>query len=159
VVVPKPIATATYWHRSLNPKKLVEIGFNALPPKMPMARYVKLHKVPKADDLNIIGSVREMQAKDANKIHALLNEYLKKFEIKLHFSKKDVTHFFLPRPDVVFTFVIEDDKKEITDFFSFYSLPSTILKQGTGYDKVNVRYHLILLTIIDCLCLLQCNYH
>ncbi len=147
--MPKPIATATYWHRSLNPKKLVEIGFNALPPKMPMARYVKLHKVPKESDLSIRGVVREMQAKDANRVHALLNEYLKKFDIKLHFSKKDVTHFFLPRPNVVFTFVIEDEKKEITDFFSFYSLPSTILKQGTGYDKVNVRYNNIYCYMMD----------
>lgn len=55
VVVPKPIATANYWHRSLNPKKLVEIGFNSLPPKMPMARYVKLHKLPKREDLTIVG--------------------------------------------------------------------------------------------------------
>ena len=32
VLVHKYIAKATYYHRSLNAKKLVEIGFNTLPP-------------------------------------------------------------------------------------------------------------------------------
>merc|ERR1712048_1289547 len=27
IVIPRPVARNRYWHRSLNPKKLVEIGF------------------------------------------------------------------------------------------------------------------------------------
>lgn len=42
VVIPTPIAATTYYHRSLNPKKLVEVGFSHLPAKTPMARYIKL---------------------------------------------------------------------------------------------------------------------
>ena len=30
VVLPKPVATAQYWHRSLNPKKLISVGFSRL---------------------------------------------------------------------------------------------------------------------------------
>ena len=30
VVLPKPIATCQYWHRSLNPKKLISINFSRL---------------------------------------------------------------------------------------------------------------------------------
>lgn len=30
VVLPKPVASCRYWHRSLNPKKLIEVGFSAL---------------------------------------------------------------------------------------------------------------------------------
>lgn len=33
IVVPSPIAKARYYHRNLNPKKLIEIGFSALGPK------------------------------------------------------------------------------------------------------------------------------
>jgi glycylpeptide N-tetradecanoyltransferase len=29
-IIPKPFATCRYWHRSLNPKKLIEIGFSRL---------------------------------------------------------------------------------------------------------------------------------
>lgn len=28
VVLPKPIATCRYWHRSLNPKKLIQVGIH-----------------------------------------------------------------------------------------------------------------------------------
>eukprot|EP00955_Chlamydomonas_euryale_P067863 359952-Chlamydomonas_euryale.AAC.3 len=30
VLIPKPIATCRYWHRSLNPKKLIDVGFSRL---------------------------------------------------------------------------------------------------------------------------------
>lgn len=45
IVIPTPIAETTYWHRSLNPKKLIECGFSQLPQKTPMARYIKIHKL------------------------------------------------------------------------------------------------------------------
>jgi glycylpeptide N-tetradecanoyltransferase len=31
ILIPLPISKTTYWHRSLNPKKLVEVGFSSLP--------------------------------------------------------------------------------------------------------------------------------
>ena len=30
VLLPKPFATCRYWHRNLNPRKLVEVGFSRL---------------------------------------------------------------------------------------------------------------------------------
>ena len=33
VVIPTPIAETRYYHRSLNPKKLIEVGFSSLGPK------------------------------------------------------------------------------------------------------------------------------
>jgi glycylpeptide N-tetradecanoyltransferase len=30
VVLPKPVAVCRYWHRSLNPKKLIDVGFSSL---------------------------------------------------------------------------------------------------------------------------------
>lgn len=60
VVVPRPITTTTYYHRSLNPKKLVEVGFSSLPVGTPMARYLKLQKLPKESDIKINGFIREM---------------------------------------------------------------------------------------------------
>lgn len=46
IVIPKPIARTTYWHRSLNPRKLLEIGFSTLPKQTPLARYLKILKMP-----------------------------------------------------------------------------------------------------------------
>lgn len=35
VLLPKPVATAQYWHRSLNPKKLISVGFSRLAVRVP----------------------------------------------------------------------------------------------------------------------------
>ena len=36
----------SYWHRSLNPKKLVEVKFSHIGQKMTIARMIKLYKLP-----------------------------------------------------------------------------------------------------------------
>jgi glycylpeptide N-tetradecanoyltransferase len=48
VVIPKPVATCRYYHRSINPKKLVDVGFSNLNARTTMARMIKLHKLPSA---------------------------------------------------------------------------------------------------------------
>jgi glycylpeptide N-tetradecanoyltransferase len=40
---------------------------------------------------------------------------------------EEVRHFFVPRKDVIYTYVVETGDK-ITDVVSFYSLPSSVLK-------------------------------
>lgn len=81
-----------------------------------------------------------MTKKDINAVHELLNEYLTKFEVHLEFSASDVDHFLIPRPGVIDSFVVENpETKEITDFFSFYHLPSSILKHET-HKTLNVAY-------------------
>jgi hypothetical protein len=35
VLLPKPVATCQYWHRSLNPKKLISINFSRLQVRTP----------------------------------------------------------------------------------------------------------------------------
>ena len=37
VVLPKPVATATYYHRALQPKKLVAVNFTRLAVRLPSA--------------------------------------------------------------------------------------------------------------------------
>ena len=46
VVIPKPAATCRYYHRSLNPKKLIEVGFSSLNARSTMTRTIKLNKLP-----------------------------------------------------------------------------------------------------------------
>jgi glycylpeptide N-tetradecanoyltransferase len=105
VLIPLPIAKTTYWHRSINPKKLVEVGFSSLPPNMPMARYVKLLKLPSETSIK---GLRKMNKGDIKIVSELLNEYLTKFEVHLHFSEGEVEHFILPREGVIDTYVVEN---------------------------------------------------
>jgi len=94
-----------------------------------MARYVKLLKLP--TELSIKG-LRPMKKTDVQVVTALLNEYLKRFEVYLHFSEAEVEHFLVPREGVIDTYVVENEEtKEIKDFLSFYHLPSSILKHET----------------------------
>ncbi len=46
VVLPKPLAECQYWHRTLNPRKLIAVGFSRLAARMTMARTIKLYKLP-----------------------------------------------------------------------------------------------------------------
>ena len=44
MVLPKPVGTCRYWHRSLNPKKLIEVKFSHLSKNMTMQRHIKLYR-------------------------------------------------------------------------------------------------------------------
>jgi len=126
VVLPKPVATCRYWHRSLNPKKLVDVGFSRLQPRMTMSRTVKLYKMP--DDPATPG-FRQMRDGDVPQVTALLKEYLGRDQFRLHpeLDEAEVRHWLLPRENVVNAFVVEGRDGKITDFVSYYTLPSTII--------------------------------
>ena len=44
-VLPTLIATCQYWHRSLNIKKLIEVGFSRLKAQINMSRTIKLYRL------------------------------------------------------------------------------------------------------------------
>src|SRR4051794_7361578 len=70
-----------------------------------------------------------MQKKDVKAVRNLLAEYLTRFQLHLEFTNEEVEHFLVPRENVIESYVVEDeDTKEITDFISFYALPSSVLK-------------------------------
>ncbi|CAH1127143.1 unnamed protein product [Ceutorhynchus assimilis] len=123
IVLPKPVSTCTYWHRSLNPKKLIDIKFSHLSRNMTMQRTLKLYKLP--DNPKTPG-FRKMKAEDVNGAHQLLNEYLSRFDLAPYFTKEEFVHWFLPRPNIIESFVVETNGK-ITDFVSYYTLPSSVM--------------------------------
>lgn len=131
VVLPRPISECRYYHRSLNPKKLIDVGFSHLGPRMTMARTIKLYKVPDAAQLS---GMRPMEPKDVPRVAELVTGYLKKFPLHPEFSAEELGHWMLPREGVIYSFVRESRSGEVTDVCSFYSLPSTIL----GSDKYNL---------------------
>ena len=73
VVLPKPVGKCRYHHRSLNPKKLVEVRFSSLPPKTTMANLIKKLKLPARPACD---KLRPMTAADVPAVHSLLNNYL-----------------------------------------------------------------------------------
>jgi len=67
--------TCSYFHRNLNPKKLIETNFSRLPPNMTMSRIIKKFKLPAE---TATPGLRPMKSKDAPAIRKLLNECMDK---------------------------------------------------------------------------------
>jgi len=44
--LPTPFTQAIYYHRSLNPKKLIDIGFSGLKPNQTIPMIKKLYNLP-----------------------------------------------------------------------------------------------------------------
>lgn len=133
-VLPVPVSSARYHHRSLNPKKLVNVGFSRVGHRMTMARMVKLYKLPDTPD---IAGLRPMEEKDVAGVHTLLTTYLQRFELKILFSQDEIRHWLLPRDKVINSYVVTDGDGIVTDFCSFYHLPSSILNHN---DKLFAAY-------------------
>jgi glycylpeptide N-tetradecanoyltransferase len=162
VVLPKPIASCRYWHRSLNPKKLIEVGFSRLAPRMTMARTIKLYKT---NDQPHIPNIRKMLPADVPSAHKLLAHYLgTNFNLATVFSEEEFAHWFLPRDGVVDCYVVSDESGTVTDLCSYYHLPSSIIgheKHETlfaAYSFYNVATTVKLQTLMDdCMHLAQKN--
>jgi len=132
IAIPTPFCRPTYWHRNINSKKLIDIRYDELPKGLPLSRYIKLHKLPEEI---ILPGIRAMTASDVEGVKDLLNtELAKHTKVHFHWSNEEVKHFLLPLKGVIYSYVIKENGK-ITDFFSFYSLPSSILKDNPGQHK------------------------
>lgn len=79
-----------------------------------------------------------MRQSDVPRVTELLNKYLEQWRTHIIYTKEEVAYYFLPRDDVIHSYVVEDTKT-ITDFFSFYSLPSSVLKHET-HKVLRVAY-------------------
>jgi len=81
-----------------------------------------------------------MEQKDVKQVTALLKNYLARFNLAPVLSKEEVAHWLLPRHDVINSYVVEDKSAgKVTDFLSFYSLPSTIIGNET-YKTLRAAY-------------------
>ncbi|KAI2810076.1 hypothetical protein RDWZM_002853 [Blomia tropicalis] len=142
VYIPKPISTCRYYHRSLNPKKLIDVGFSSLTRNMNMSRTVKLYRLP---ETTLIEGLRPLDPKkDLKQVALLMKEHMKKFDLAPQFSNEELAHWLTPIPDVISSYVVEksksgSNKKEIVAFFSFYILPSTVMNHKT-YKDVKAAY-------------------
>jgi len=137
VTIPTPIASCRYYHRSLNPKKLIEIKFSHLKPRMTMTRTIKLYKLP---DTTQVPGIRPLEEKDVSAAQSLLMNYLCKFDLYMNFTEEEFRHWFLPIEDVIYSYVVEDpETNQITDLVSFYSLPSTVIN-NEKYPTLKAAY-------------------
>ncbi|KAK9450339.1 acyl-CoA N-acyltransferase [Limtongia smithiae] len=149
VVLPSPVSTCRYYHRSLNWAKLNDIGFSALPPNMTRSKMILKYKLPAVTS---IPGIRLMQRSDIDQVFDLLNAYLAKFELTQVFEKEELLHWLMADYGLgeksndekdpkrfIWAYVVENANGTITDMVSFYKLPSSVLGNDK-HDSLNAAY-------------------
>jgi len=109
IVLPKPISTCRYYHRSINWQKLFEVGFSPLPKNSKPQYQVRKYALP---DNTTTKGLRPMEAKDVDAVLELLNKFLAKFDIAPNFTRAEVDHWLLHKPEVykqqvIWSYVVE----------------------------------------------------
>ncbi|XP_043109172.1 glycylpeptide N-tetradecanoyltransferase 1b isoform X2 [Puntigrus tetrazona] len=113
-----------YWHRSLNPRKLIELNFSSLTRNMTLQRAVKLNRLSETTKTK---GLRQMTVQDVPVVQDLLHEHVQAFHLSPFLTLDDVEHWFLPQDGVIDTYVVESMAGTITDMVSFYTRPSAVL--------------------------------
>ncbi|KAL9611877.1 MAG: hypothetical protein Q9167_003491 [Letrouitia subvulpina] len=142
IVLPKPVSSCRYFHRSLDWLKLYEVGFSPLPEKSTKARQVTKYHLPSNTSTK---GVRPMQRQDVPAVQSLLGRYLKRFVLAPELTEDEVEYWLYhdersTAEQVIWSYVVEDpESHKITDFFSFYCLESSVIN-SPKHDNVRAAY-------------------
>ncbi|KAK7467241.1 glycylpeptide N-tetradecanoyltransferase [Stygiomarasmius scandens] len=144
LVLPTPVSNTQYYHRALNVPKLIDVKFSYVPRNMTLARMIRLNQLSEKTSLP---GLREMEEKDAEQVAALYSKFMERYDMIPLMTVEEVKHQFTSgkgtgkigdagpgrrEGQVTWAYVVEDpETHKITDFFSFYSLPSTIINHPT----------------------------
>lgn len=108
VVLPTPVSTCRYYHRSLDWQKLWEVGFSPLPPNSKPQYQVRKYALPEHTTTK---GLREMQPKDVDAVLELLKAYLVRFDMAPVFTREEVEHWLLHDKGfaerVIWSYVVE----------------------------------------------------
>lgn len=140
VMLPTPISTCRYYHRSLDWAKLYEVGFSPLPPGSTKQRQIIRYKLPEHTQTP---GVRPLTRRDIPTVKILLGRYLAQMDMAQVFSEDELEHWLLNEDTsssdkVVYSYVVEQNDK-VTDFFSFYCLESTVIG-NQKHDTIRAAY-------------------
>ncbi|KAK1049086.1 glycylpeptide N-tetradecanoyltransferase [Friedmanniomyces endolithicus] len=131
-LLPTPVTTARYFHRSLDWEHLYKTGFSHLPSGTTELRQKYKYRL---DSQTSIKGLRAMKSGDLPAVKELLAKYLERFALRQEFEERELEHWLCSKESegVVWSFVVQDGGK-ITDFVSYYLLESTVLKSASPTD-------------------------
>lgn len=140
IVLPSPVASCRYTHRPLDWLKLYDVGFSHLPPDKTKAAMVAHYSLPNHTKTP---GIRPLEARDIDHVHALLHRFQQRFDLVQTFTRDELSHWLLGGADgagVVKTYVVEDPVDgRITDFFSYYLLPFSVLDNPV-HKELGIAY-------------------
>lgn len=142
--LPNVITSVSYYHRPIDIKKLIKLGFCYQHKKLTMAGTLKHYALPA---FKACKGLRELELKDIGAACKLLNEHLSELKIATLFTEPEFQHFFIGRNNVVFSYVVEVDGK-IVNFVSFYRV-DTVAIHSVDKDKIIRSAYLYYVVNVD----------
>jgi len=108
VVLPTPVSTCRYFHRSIDWQKLNDVGFSPLPTGSKPQYQVAKYKLP---DRTATSGLRLMESKDLEAVTDLLTRYLARFDMAPKYTKEEIDHMMLYKKgdgeQVTWAYVVE----------------------------------------------------
>ncbi|QPG74839.1 hypothetical protein FOA43_002175 [Brettanomyces nanus] len=144
-VLPSPITVCRYAHRPLNWEKLYDVGFSALPEDKTKAQMMAKFAISSSTKTR---GLRKMRQTDIDAVFDLYNRFQKRYEVSQEFTKEELSHWLLgdahertlsDSDKVIMCYVVENEDGRITDFFSFYILPFSVLNRPS-FTNLGVAY-------------------
>lgn len=142
IIIPGLISKAKYYHRPINMRRLIESNFAPLPQHLTIEDVESMFPVREVTPANF----RPIRMEDCESVFPLLNTSLSQYKLHCQFSLEEIRHWFvdadideLSSKKTVYGYVTEDSQGNITNFISFYSLPSTITSKKKK-EGLNVAY-------------------
>lgn len=132
-MLPKPVSSANFFHRTINLEKLVDTGFTRIE-GFELNSAVKYFDY--ANEYDIDG-FRKMEEEHCEQVFKLLNDYLALFTVAIQFDYDTFLHWFHNNPYVSSYVVV--DNGIVKDFISFYKVQHKVLK-SKNYDFINMAY-------------------
>ena len=119
-LLPTPISTCRYFHRSLDWEHLYKTGFSHMPPGSTELRQKYKYKVEAHTSTK---GLRPMQPADIPAVKDLLVRYNERFHLRQEFTDEEIAHWICSDTSkgVAYSHVVEENGK-ITDFISYYLL-------------------------------------
>lgn len=126
---PTPFATNGYKLRFLNTQRLLDCGITRTNATESYKQTIAKYKLPLRNGIEIQGTTRLMEKKDAAQVFKLWNIQQEKYKFRYKMTQEEILYYLLPREGISYTWVIEnpidnpDGKKpkfEITDFYSVH---------------------------------------
>ena len=134
-LLPTPITTGRYYHRSLDWEHLYKTGFSHLPPGSSELRQKYKYKL---EEKTSTKGLRPMRKEDVPAVMDLLVRYLERFHLRQEWTKEEVEHWLCSEASqgVVWSYVVEGEGGKITDFMSYY-----LLEVSEHHNPTRRRYH------------------
>lgn len=140
---PTPFLAIQFMNRLLNVQKLIDVGFVQSPPPKKLEKFKTNMRLPDLQSFRVVGNVRPMEKKDASAVLKLYNKQLENSKVKQKMSQEEILHAMLPRENLVFTWVVEnevDGQIQITDFWNAKVVTNVVLNKELKHKDIKQAY-------------------